>query len=30
MTFEEYKTLVCESQKDKNGDLIYLYANNAD
>ncbi len=29
-TFEEYKTLVLENQKDKNGDLIYLYANNAD
>jgi molecular chaperone HtpG len=29
-TFEEYKTLVGENQKDKNGDLIYLYANNAD
>ena len=29
-TFEEYKTLVAENQKDKNGDLIYLYANNAD
>jgi molecular chaperone HtpG len=29
-TFEEYKTLTGESQKDKNGDLIYLYANNMD
>ena len=29
-TFEEYKTLVAENQKDKNGDIIYLYANNAD
>ncbi|MEI8273347.1 MAG: molecular chaperone HtpG, partial [Paludibacter sp.] len=29
-TFEEYKTLVGENQKDKNGDLIYLYANNSD
>lgn len=29
-TFEEYKTLTGENQKDKNGDLIYLYANNAD
>ena len=29
-TFEEYKTLVGENQKDKNGDLIYLYANNTD
>jgi len=29
-TFEEYKTLVGENQKDKNGDVIYLYANNAD
>lgn len=25
-TLEEYKTLVGENQKDKNGDLIYLYA----
>jgi len=29
-TFEEYKALVGENQKDKNGDLIYLYANSAD
>jgi len=29
-TFDEYKTLTGENQKDKNGDLIYLYANNAD
>jgi molecular chaperone HtpG len=29
-TFEEYKTLVGENQKDKNGDVIYLYANNTD
>jgi len=29
-TFDEYKTLVSENQKDKNGDVIYLYANNSD
>ena len=29
-TFDEYKALVGENQKDKNGDLIYLYANNSD
>ncbi|MFA5045696.1 MAG: molecular chaperone HtpG [Paludibacter sp.] len=29
-TFEEYKTLVGENQKDKNGDVIYLYANSTD
>jgi len=29
-TFEEYKTLVGENQKDKNGEVIYLYANNSD
>lgn len=29
-TFEEYKELVKENQTDKNGDLIYLYANNMD
>jgi molecular chaperone HtpG len=29
-TLEEYKTLVGENQKDKNGDVIYLYANNTD
>jgi len=29
-TLEEYKTLTSENQKDKNGDLIYLYANDMD
>jgi molecular chaperone HtpG len=29
-TFEEYKTLVGENQKDKNGDVIYLYTSNVD
>lgn len=29
-TFEEYKTLVKDSQTDKDGNLIYLYANNKD
>ncbi len=29
-TFEEYKSLVGENQKDKNSDVIYLYANNID
>ncbi len=29
-TFEEYKKLVEENQKDKNGDLIYLYSNDVD
>lgn len=29
-TFEEYKTLVQENQKDKNGDLIYLYTTQKD
>ncbi len=29
-TFEEYKELVKENQKDKNGDLIYLYTTNRD
>jgi molecular chaperone HtpG len=29
-TFEEYKTLVGENQKDKNEEIIYLYTNNAD
>lgn len=29
-TFEEYKDLVKSNQTDKNGDLIYLYANSAD
>lgn len=27
-TFEEYKTLIKENQTDKDGNLIYLYANN--
>lgn len=27
-TFEEYKTLVKDNQTDKDGNLIYLYANN--
>lgn len=27
-TFEEYKTLIKDNQTDKNGDLVYLYANN--
>ena len=27
-TFEEYKTLVMDNQTDKNGNLVYLYANN--
>ena len=27
-TFDEYKSLISENQKDKNGDLIYLYATN--
>ena len=27
-TYEEYKTLVKDNQTDKNGNLIYLYANN--
>jgi len=27
-TFDEYKELVKENQKDKNGDLIYLYTTN--
>ncbi|MEA4935751.1 MAG: molecular chaperone HtpG [Paludibacter sp.] len=27
-TFEEYKDLVKDNQKDKNGDLIYLYTTN--
>lgn len=27
-TFEEYKELVKENQKDRNGDLIYLYTTN--
>ena len=27
-TFEEYKTLIKDSQTDKDGNLIYLYANN--
>lgn len=29
-TFEEYKTLVKGNQMDKDGNLIYLYANNKD
>jgi molecular chaperone HtpG len=29
-TLEEYKDLVKENQKDKNGDLIYLYTTNRD
>lgn len=29
-TYDEYKTLIEGNQKDKNGELIYLYANEAD
>ena len=29
-TFEEYKTLIKENQTDKDGQLVYLYANNKD
>ena len=29
-TFEEYKTLIKDNQTDKNGQLVYLYANNKD
>ena len=29
-TFEEYQTLIKDNQTDKNGSLIYLYANNLD
>ncbi len=29
-TFEEYKTLIQSEQTDKDGNLIYLYANNAE
>lgn len=29
-TYEEYKTLITDSQTDKNGNLIYLYAQNVD
>ena len=29
-TFEEYKTLISSNQTDKEGNLIYLYANNKD
>jgi molecular chaperone HtpG len=29
-TFEEYKTLISTNQTDKDGNLIYLYANNRD
>ncbi|MDR1882642.1 MAG: molecular chaperone HtpG [Prevotella sp.] len=29
-TFEEYKTLISANQTDKEGNLVYLYANNKD
>lgn len=29
-TFEEYKTLISSNQTDKEGNLVYLYANNKD
>ena len=29
-TFEEYRTLIKDSQTDKDGTLVYLYANNTD
>ena len=29
-TYEEYKTLIKDNQTDKDGNLIYLYANNTD
>ncbi|MBQ7472015.1 MAG: molecular chaperone HtpG [Prevotella sp.] len=29
-TFEEYKTLIKDNQTDKDGQLVYLYANNKD
>lgn len=29
-TLEEYKTLISENQKDKDGNVIYLYATNAE
>lgn len=29
-TFEEYQTLIKDNQTDRNGSLIYLYANNLD
>ena len=29
-TFEEYQTLIKDNQTDKNGSLVYLYANNLD
>lgn len=29
-TFEEYQTLIKDNQTDKDGNLIYLYANNVD
>lgn len=29
-TYEEYKTLIKDNQTDKDGNLIYLYANNRD
>ena len=29
-SFEEYRTLIKDAQTDKDGNLVYLYANNAD
>ena len=29
-TFEEYKTLIKDNQTDKEGNIVYLYANNAE
>jgi molecular chaperone HtpG len=29
-TYEEYEVLIKESQKDKDGNLIYLYTTNKD
>ena len=29
-TYEEYRTLIKDSQTDKDGQLVYLYANNSD
>ena len=29
-TFEEYKTLIKDNQTDKEGNLVYIYANNAE
>ncbi len=29
-TFEEYKTMIKDNQTDKEGNLVYLYANNAE